>query len=45
MTNNHDVISKKTHQIFGQILGTFSKILGIFWVIFEPTGNHKRQLK
>lgn len=29
--------------IFGQILGTFSKILGIFWVIFEPTENHKRQ--
>lgn len=30
-------------KFFGQILGTFPKILGIFWVILEPTENHKRQ--
>ncbi len=39
----YGVFTPKAFKFFGQILGTFSKILGTFWVIFEPTENHKRQ--
>ncbi|RYX03439.1 hypothetical protein D7226_01020 [Legionella pneumophila] len=39
-----EYLARKAPLIFGQILGTFFRILGIFWVIFEPTGGHKRQL-
>jgi hypothetical protein len=31
--------------IFGQILGTFPKILDIFLVIVKPILDHKRQFK
>jgi uncharacterized protein YqgC (DUF456 family) len=31
--------------IFGQILGTFPKSLGIFGVIIKPIVDHKRQFK